>query len=74
MRSSTPRSRLAVVAIVSVLMATGACTKEDETPASPASTASPNSSGRRPTDANTVPPGVSGQGSKDQTGQGQSQP
>lgn len=72
---STPRTRLAAAAFATALsLGAAACTKEDDTPASPATTASPNSSGQRPTDANTVPPGVSGQGANNPTGQGQSNP
>lgn len=75
MRPPTPRARLAAAALATALgLGTAACTKEQDTPASPATTASPASSGQRPVDANTVPPGVSGQGSKGGTGQGQSTP
>ena len=73
MRPPSPRSALAALALV-IALTSGACTKETDNPASPATSASPNSSGQKPTDANTVPPGVSGQGRNDPTGQGQANP
>ena len=72
---SPPRSLLAALAVTAGLgLGAVACTKTEDEPASPASTASPASSGDRPTDANSVPPGASGEGARGNTGQGQSNP
>jgi len=75
MQPSSPRPILAAMALAAVLaLGATACTKAADEPASPATTSSPASSGDRPTDANTVPPGASGEGARGNTGQGQSNP
>jgi hypothetical protein len=78
-RSSTPRATLAALALSAALALGGAaCTKAsskagNNQPSSPATNVSPESSARV-SDANTVPPGVSGQGSGGGQGQGQAKP
>lgn len=74
MRSSTPRLVATLALVTGLGLGTVACTKTEGEPASPATTASPASSGQKPTDANTVPPGASGEGARGNTGQGQSNP
>lgn len=74
MRSSTPRTCLAALALtVGLGLGAVACSKAEDSPSSPATNVSPESS-TQTSDANTVPPGVSGEGSKGDTGQGGSNP
>ena len=72
-RPSPARAAFAALALATGLgLGTAACTKEKAQPAAPPSSAAPT--GGAETSPNSVPPGVSGEGSKGGTGQGQSTP
>ena len=75
MQNPSPRSTFAALVLAAGLgLAAAACTKADNSqPNSPATNLSPASSAQR-TEANTVPSGVSGEGSKGGQGQGNSAP
>ena len=73
-RPSSPRTALVALAVSAGLgLGAAACTKAEE-PAAPATPGNSPDASAKPTDANTVPPGVSGQGSQGGQGQGQSTP
>jgi hypothetical protein len=69
MRSSSARAAVGALAVSACLgLTAAACTREDS-PAAPATSVAP-ASAPGPSDANTVPPGVSGQGSQGGEGEG----
>jgi len=75
-RPSSPRATLAALTLSSLLaLGAAACSSKasNDQPTSPATSVSPESSAKT-SGANTVPPGVSGQGSGGGQGQGQSAP
>lgn len=73
-QTSSPRATLAALALSAGLgLGVVACSKAEDSPTSPATNVSPESS-TRTSDANTVPPGVSGEGARGDTGQGGSNP
>ncbi len=75
MQNLTPRATLTALALAASLgLGAAACSKADSgQPTSPATDRSPASSAQR-TEANTVPSGVSGEGSRGGQGQGNSAP
>ena len=75
MQNLSPRSTFATLALAAGLgLGAAACTKADTSqPTSPASNVSPASSAQQ-TEANSVPSGVSGEGSRGGQGQGNSAP
>lgn len=74
MRPFPARAAFAALALATGLaLSTAACTKEKAEPAAPPSSAAPTG-GSDTSTANSVPPGVSGEGSRGGTGQGQSTP
>jgi hypothetical protein len=74
MRPHPARAAICALAISGALgLGAAACTKSSDDPTSPATNVSPESS-TQVSDANSVPPGVSGEGARGNTGQGQSTP
>ena len=69
MRSTSARAAFGALAVSACLgLAAAACTRE-ESPAAPATTVAPGG-GPSSSSANSVPPGVSGQGSQGGEGEG----